>query len=149
MKKLLLILCVFYAHHIQAQTDTSDNTPSARVLHIWDTEDKDGKMQVYAVRDTFYGKMIYSKRLLEADGKTYKKDIHNPDTTLRSRSLEGYNLISGLIFKDGKWTGGKIYDSESGNYYDVNLEIKDGVLNMRAYKGTPIFGKTIKWNLVQ
>ena len=51
--------------------------------------------------------------------------------------------------KDGKWVNGKIYDFDSGNYYDVNLEIKDGVLYMRAYKGKPIFGKTIKWNLVQ
>ena len=55
----------------------------------------------------------------------------------------------GLTFRDGKWVNGKIYDSETGNYYDVQLEIKDQVLHMRAYKGTPMFGKTIKWNPIQ
>jgi len=163
MKKMLVILAVLCVHHALAQTDTAGssrgaggassdlgaNPASGMVLHVWEAEDKDGKMQIFNVRDTFYGKMIYSGRVFEADGKTYKKDIHNPDTALRSRSLEGYTLVSGLTFKDGKWVNGKIYDFDSGNYYDVNLEIKDGVLYMRAYKGKPIFGKTIKWNLVQ
>ena len=93
--------------------------------------------------------MIYGKDLVEADGKTYKKDVHNPDPTLRSRLLKDYVLISGLTYADGKWINGKIYDYENGNSYDVSLEIKEGILYMRAFKGVPMFGKTIKWHLFE
>lgn len=147
MKKLLLFVAILTATSAAAQNSKAMKADS--IVHVWETVDKDGKMQVLKNQSGYYGKMIYGKDLLEADGKTYKKDVNNPDPVLRSRSLKDYNLISGLVYKDGKWVDGKIYDYSTGNSYDVNLEIKDGVLHMRAFKGTPMFGKTIKWTLLE
>ena len=98
---------------------------------------------------TYYAKMVYGKQLFEADGKTYKKDVHNPDPNLRSRELNNYVLISGLVYKDGKWTDGRIYNYQDGNSYSVTIEIEGGVMSMRVYKGMPVFGRTLKWDLVQ
>ena len=86
---------------------------------------------------------------MEADGKTYKKDIHNPDPNLRSRELKGYTLITGLVYKDDKWVDGRIYYFKNGNSYNVDIEVKDNVLYMRVYMGVPMFGKTVKWDLVE
>jgi len=147
MKKLLFFVAVLITTHAVAQTAKPGNADS--IMHIWETQEKDGRMQILKNESGYYGKMLYGKDLLEADGKTYKKDINNPDPALRTRLLKDYTLISGLIYKDGKWVSGKIYDYANGNSYDVNLEIKDGVLYMRAFKGTPLFGKTIKWNLIE
>jgi uncharacterized protein (DUF2147 family) len=147
MKTLLFILALFVSTNAMAQTDKSAN-PNA-VLHIWQTETKDGTMQILKDDTSYYGKMLYGKDLVEADGKTYKKDIHNPNPALRSRPLKEYTLISGLTYKDGKWTGGKLYYYVDGNSYDVNLEIKDSVLYMRVFKGMTMFGKTVKWTLVK
>ena len=97
----------------------------------------------------YYAKMVYGKQLFEADGKTYKKDIHNPDPNLRSRELKDYVLITGLLYKDGKWTDGKIYNYQDGNSYSVTIEIEGDVMSMRVYKGVPMFGKTLKWDLVK
>jgi uncharacterized protein (DUF2147 family) len=139
------VFLLFVATHAAAQTDTAGDA----ILHTWITQEKDGKMQMVKTGDTYAGKMVYGKELLETDGKTYKIDIHNPDTTLRSRSLKDYDLLTGLTYKDGKWSGGKCYDYKTGNSYDVYLELKNGAMYMRVYKGVTMFGRTLKWDLVE
>jgi len=146
MKKLLVLLITVLStlSHTNAQTDQKSASDS--ILRIWQTEEKDGRIQVLKNNDTFYAQMLWGRQLLEADSVTYKKDIHNPDPALRSRELKNYTLISGLVYKDGKWTNGKIYNFNDGNSYDVNIELKNGLMYMRVYKGVPVFGKTLKWS---
>lgn len=50
------------------------------------------------------------------------KDTENPNAALRDRPILGMNLIRD--FKPsapGRWTGGKIYDPESGKTYDSKI----------------------------
>jgi uncharacterized protein (DUF2147 family) len=50
------------------------------------------------------------------------KDANNPDTSLRSRPILGMLMIRD--FKSagpGKWTGGKIYDPNSGKTYGSKM----------------------------
>jgi uncharacterized protein (DUF2147 family) len=124
-------------------------TSGDSILHTWQTREKDGKIQMLKTGNTYYAKMIYGKQLFEADGKTYKRDVHNPDPALRDRELKDYVLITGLTYQDGKWTGGKIYNFQDGNSYDVLIEIQGSVMNMRVYKGVTMFGKTLKWDLLE
>ncbi len=147
MRIFLFAFAILIFNKAKAQNDKLLKADA--ILHVWETEKKDGKMQMLKSGDNYYGKMIYGKDLLEADGKTYKKDVHNPDPALRSRLLKEYTLISGLVYKDGKWQNGKIYYYVDGNSYNVNLELKGGVMYMRVYMGLPIFGRTVKWNMVQ
>jgi uncharacterized protein (DUF2147 family) len=123
--------------------------PGDSILHNWMTREKDGVIQMLKDGDTYYAKMIYGKQLFEADGKTYKKDVNNPDPALRSRDLHDYVLITGLTYQDGKWTGGKIYNYQDGNSYDVKIEITGKVMNMRVYKGMPILGRTLYWDMTE
>jgi uncharacterized protein (DUF2147 family) len=148
MKNLLFLFItgLFTLSHAKAQTEQTSAADS--ILRIWQTEEKDGRIQMLKNRDTFYAQMLWGKQLLEADSVTYKKDIHNPDPALRTRELRNYTLISGLVYKDGKWVTGKIYNFNDGNSYDVNIELKNGLLYMRVYKGIPMFGKTLRWSPV-
>ncbi len=134
---LLVAICGF-AHAQNGDT----------ILHNWETREKDGKIEVLKNGTTYYAIMRYGKELFEADGKTYKKDVNNPDPSLRTRDLKDYVLISGLTFQDGKWTGGKIYNFKDGNSYDVTIEIEGRVMSMRVYKGIPLLGKTLKWDML-
>lgn len=144
MKKFFLIVTFFITVCAYSQNAEPDD-----ILHKWEMQSKEGRISFKKDGDTYIGISIYGKRLLEADGKTYKKDVNNPDPALRNRRLDNYVLISGLVFKDGKWTDGKIYNYEDGNSYDVSITINGNVLSMRAYKGVPILGKTIKWNKIE
>jgi uncharacterized protein (DUF2147 family) len=147
MKKLLFIMALFTLGYARAQSEKMVGADA--ILHIWETEEKDGRMQLIKNGNNYDAKMLYGKELVEADGKTFKKDVKNPDPALRSRILKDYTLISGLTYDDRKWVNGKIYNFRDGNSYDVNLELKDGFLYMRVYKGIPILGKTLKWHQVQ
>jgi len=138
----IALLCTF--HPAKAQTNTK--TAEDAILRVWEDEEKEGHIQFFKNGDTYYAKILFGKRLFEADGKTYKKDIHNPDPALRSRSLKEHTLITGLVYKDGRWEDGKIYSFEDGSYYDIYLELKNGLLYMRVYKGITMLGKTLKWH---
>jgi hypothetical protein len=39
--------------------------------------------------------------MFEADGKTSKKDVKNPNEKLRSRPVQGLTHITNLTYKDG------------------------------------------------
>jgi|GEM_PF-6153601 hypothetical protein len=78
MKKIFFAVALFTAIHATAQSD--NNQQADAILHIWETQEKDGKMQI---------------------------------------------LNSG------------------------DLAVRDGALYMRVYKGIPMFGKKVKWNLAE
>src|SRR5688572_24510235 len=56
---------------------------------VWETAEGNFKFEVLDVGGSFAARVIYGDRLMEADGNTFKKDIHNPDPKLRGRSLKG------------------------------------------------------------
>jgi uncharacterized protein (DUF2147 family) len=141
---LHLILLSILLHNPIAGQSGAD-----QILHVWQTRSKDGKIQMLKSGNTYYAKMLYGKDLFEADGITYKKDVNNPNPALRSRILNNYTLISGLVYKEGKWTDGKIYYYKDGNFYDVTIEIQGGVMSMRVYKGVTLFGKTLTWDMLE
>lgn len=60
-----------------------------------------------------------------ADAKAV--DERNPDPALKTRVMQGLPLMWG--FKPagpGRWTGGKIYDPNTGKTYDSKLSVEDG-----------------------
>ena len=66
--------------------------------------------------------------------KAPSNDTKNPDAALRSRPILGMALIRD--FKQaasGRWTGGKIYDPESGKTYDSKISVKaNGTLKVEG-----------------
>ena len=88
--------------------------------------------------------------MFEADGKTPKKDVKNPNEKLRNRSIQGIVHISALIFKDGEYVDGKLYSVQDGNTYNLKAKLKSvNDLETRGYKGIPMIGKTFNWKRVR
>lgn len=112
---------------------------------VWETEQGNFKFEVFDAGGSFAARVIYGDRLMEADGKTFKKDIHNPDPKLRSRSLEGITFLTDLKWdpQDRRWEDGKFYDGSSGRTYSGRASIRDGALELRGYAGTPLLGRTM------
>ena len=74
-------------------------------------------------------------------------DEKNPDPALRSRPLTGLQLFAGFTW-DGerRWTGGTIYDPNSGRTYRCIITWVDhDTLQVRGYVGVPILGRTESW----
>ena len=70
-------------------------------------------------------------------------DTQNPDSELSTQPLIGSKMLWGFKEKSDKWSGGKIYDAESGKSYTSKLELKsDGTLEVKGCVG-PICQKQI------
>ena len=82
----------------------------------------------------------------KADATT---DIHNPDATLRARSLCALEIGSRFHASDATHaTGGTIYDPKSGNTYRGQMVVDGDSLRLRGYVGISLFGRTEIWHRV-
>lgn len=134
---LLATLCVVLPEFAVARQEQAQD-----IVGVWLSADH---LKIAMIRhgDVYDGKLLYSPRAVEKDGITFKKDVNNPDPSLRSRSLKGILLVRGLHWHDGAWSGGTIYVIWSGKTYSCRAQLIDGKLRLRVYLGIPLLGKTI------
>jgi uncharacterized protein (DUF2147 family) len=61
-------------------------------------------------------------------------DLNNPDPKLRTRPIMGMPMLWGFRqAAPGKWTGGKIYDPNSGKTYDSKIGVNaNGTLKIEG-----------------
>ena len=119
------------------------------ITGIWITGDRDGHVKIERCSgDTFCGRLVWVKP--EKDVKV-PLDKNNPDPALRSRPLQGLEILKDLTYSGGsEWAGGTIYDPKSGKTYHVKVTQPDpDTLKLRGYVGIPLFGRTEVWHRVQ
>ena len=85
-----------------------------------------------------------------SDDERPDTDAKNPDPALRSRPLIGLELFEGFSWDgDGRWTGGTIYDPNSGKTYRCIITwVDENTLKVRGYVGLPMLGRTETWTRV-
>lgn len=127
----------------------SQNVEGDKILGVWLSETKEGKIQVFRVGNKYSGKLIWSKNMYASDGKTSKKDVENDDAKLRSRDLKNLVLLSNLVYDDGEYSGGTIYDPKNGSTYKCYMTLEGDKLNIRGYIGISLIGRTSVWTRVQ
>ncbi|WP_114937612.1 DUF2147 domain-containing protein [Mucilaginibacter endophyticus] len=119
---------------------------SDKVLGIWMTVAKNAKIEIYRSDNRYFGKVLWGTLLYEKDGKTSLKDNLNPDPLLRSRNRIGLIFITDLIYSDGEYSSGQIYNSTNGKTYRLKMKLlDDNDLEMRGFLGFTLFGQTVKW----
>ncbi len=118
------------------------------VVGRWLSGDGDGWIDVQLDGDSLIGITAGSPNTGEGDPP--RQDDLNPDPALRSRSLDGLTIMSGLRYAgDNKWTDGTIYDPNSGKTYKCTLTLIDeNTLKLRGYIGISLFGRSDTWTRV-
>lgn len=127
------------------QPSAAQSTAAPRIAGVWQAENGQMKIEIVEGSGGPTGRLLWGQRAVEADGKTFKRDVHNPDPALRSRSLEGITILHNLTWnaRERRWDGGRLYDGTSGRTVSARLTPVDGKLEMRAYMGSPMLGRTI------
>ncbi len=75
-------------------------------------------------------------------------DRNNPDPARREQPVLGLNLLAGYRWTGERWQG-QIYDPESGKTYSSRMSVdRNGDLKMRGYIGTPLLGRTARFEPV-
>lgn len=115
-------------------TGLSAQSAPDRVIGIYYTPKKDGKISVYKKGGQYYGKLIWAPKDL--------RDSRNPDVTLRSRNIIGSDFMFGFKHENGAYINGKIYDATSGKTYSGKMWLDGGNLKVRGYLGISALGRT-------
>jgi uncharacterized protein (DUF2147 family) len=105
-----------------------------KIIGVYWSPKKDAKIEIYKKSDTYFGKSIWTE--------TKRKDLKNPNPSLRDRELLGTDLFTNFVYKDGTYEDGKIYDPENGKTYDCKISFNGKSLKVRGYIGISLFGRT-------
>jgi uncharacterized protein (DUF2147 family) len=119
-----------------------------RIIGEWINEEKDTRIEIYKTGEEYFGRLLWSEDLFEADGKTSRKDTRNSDEKLRGRNLLHVNLLNNFVFSEDFWDDGKMYDPKSGKTYNCLIKLRKEKLEIRSYVGIPLLGRSTYWDRV-
>ncbi|MCW3112150.1 MAG: peptide protein [Segetibacter sp.] len=120
---------------LMAASFANSNSGAAdKIIGVYWSPKKDAKIEIYKKSDTYFGKSIWTE--------TKRKDLKNPNPSLRDRELLGTDLFTNFVYKHGTYEDGKIYDPESGKTYDCKISFNGKSLKVRGYIGISLFGRT-------
>ena len=138
----LVLLFLFFAI-----TSFNSNPPANRLLGVWEFEEKNLRIEMFEEDGHFAGRMIWFLCASEPIMNSYR-DTENPDAKLTSRPLIGLKLVEKLSYQgDNIWSGGKIYDPNSGRTYDALIHLTEpNTVIVRGYWKFKWLGKSMVFN---
>lgn len=117
------------------------------ILGDWATAGGLSRVTIFKREGRYHGRISKLKQpAFQAPTATAQLDSNNPDAALRTRTLEGLQIMQDFHFDNGRWRGGKIYDPQSGKTYQCELYFDaQGRLNVRGYVGLALLGRSTQW----
>lgn len=136
MRRIFMLCCLLLVGPVAA-------APSD-IAGTWLSGDGDGLIKIQVDGGTITARILGSPT---PDPERAKTDVRNPDPALRDRPLVGLDIFDGFIYDgDGQWSGGFIYDPNSGKTYRGKLRLVDGnTLEVRGFIGISLIGRTDTW----
>jgi uncharacterized protein (DUF2147 family) len=112
-----------------------------QILGRWLTEPRNGIIEIGIAADGSYqGRIIGGNSINRLDSK-------NPQPAKRSEPLLGQIILQQMKYDaHGQWSGGSLYDPDSGHTYSCRLELLDpDRLKVRGFLGVSLLGRTQVW----
>lgn len=145
MKKFLLILiCCLMAVSLPATAQSAADRIVGTYKVVRNGVNSKVKVSKNA-NGTYRAQVVWVDNLKMPDGST-RLDVKNPDKSKRNVPANQIVLVESVTYKDGVWTGGRIYDPTSGKSYKVTISFKDDkTLKLRGYIGVEALGESMYW----
>lgn len=121
------------------------------IIGLWEPSNGKARVKISKIGNKYFGKIVWLREPIDPETKKPKVDKNNPNEKLRNSPLRGYRILKDFVYseEDKEWTGGTIYDPESGSTYSCVIK-KDGeVLNIRGYVGIKALGRTDTWKRIK
>lgn len=147
MKRLIFtLLCsvLFIAPTFAQSMNSKGDNIIGEYLSIKDG--KKSRITITKAQDgTYTAQVFWVENPLDKNGNK-RKDVKNPNKSLRNVDIDKVVLIKGLKYnpKKQEWTDSEIYDPSSGKIYDVDIEFKDSK-TLKVYGNIWGIGKTVYW----
>ena len=137
---LQLVLLAWLGLPLALKVSAADDQ-AAQILGHWLTEPRDGIIEISVANNGSYqGKIV-------GGNDPQRLDQHNPDPARRSLTLLGQTILQGMKYDGGgEWSGGTIYDPDSGRTYKCRLARLDlDRLQVRGFIGIALLGRSQVW----
>lgn len=149
MKKFLfMLLCLFMAVSVPVMAQSAGD----KICGTYKVLRNGVNSKVKVTRNsngTYRAQVIWADNLKMPDG-SIRKDVKNPDKAKRNTPADKIVLFDGMAYKNGEWTGGRIYDPTTGKSYKLTITFKDAkTLKLRGYIGVEALGETMYWTKIQ
>ncbi|MBQ2374640.1 MAG: DUF2147 domain-containing protein [Alistipes sp.] len=152
MKKFIIAIISIMAFaapsFAQGINDKADNIIGE---YLTDRGGSKSKVRITKNADgTYDAQVFWVQNPYEADGKTKRKDVKNPDKALRNVDVDKIVIVKGLKYdKEEKcWGGAKIYDPTKG--LKVNAEAQFETADKLRLRGTILgMGVTLYWTRIK
>ena len=148
MKKFIVAIICALAFAVpsfaQGLNDKADN-----IIGEYQTDRGGSKSKVRISKNadgSYDAQVFWVENPYEADGKTKRKDVKNPDKSLRNVPVDQIVLVKGLKYdaESKSWGGAKIYDPTKG--LKVNATAEFETADKRKLRGTILgMGVTLYW----
>ena len=138
MKKIFYtLLFIFCGSFVFGQSEDA-------IVGTYLKADGKSKVEFYKAGATYSGKVVWLNEPNDKDGKP-KKDVKNPDKSLREKPLMGLVTITGLKYDgNGKYIEGKAYRPAEGDEVKFKVTVNnDGTISVTGTKFG--FSKTEVW----
>lgn len=152
MKKFIIAIISMVAFvapsFAQGINDKADN-----IIGEYLTERGGSKSKVRITKNadgTYDAQVFWVENPYEADGKTKRKDVKNPDKALRDTPVDQIVLVKGLKYdaEEKYWGGAKIYDPTKG--LKVNATAEFETADKLKLRGTILgMGVTLYWTRIK
>jgi len=124
----------------------TSSVSSDNIIGVWLNQVKDAKIEIYKNNGKYHGKVVWIKSPNDKNGIPIK-DANNPKQNLRSKAIFNLVIIKNLIYNEGEWSGGTIYDPNNGKTYECTFWFENNKLMLRGYIGW--FYETKTWTRVK
>ena len=143
MKKLcVLIACMLL---LPAATVHGAGAEADAIVGEWFTDGDESVVEIARVGDQYTGTIIWLKEPLDEDGNE-EVDVNNPDESKRDQPIIGLEIVRDFKHaKKNRWSGGTIYDPNSGKTYSCKATLKGDELQIRGFIGVSLLGRTTIW----
>ena len=151
MKKFFMLLaCVMMAALSANAQGLNDNADNIVGEYLTDRGGSKSKVRITKnAQGTYDAQVFWVENPLDKDGKK-RKDVKNPDKSLRNVDIDKVTLVRGLKFdaEDKEWSGAKIYDPTKG--IRVNATAMFESKNKLKLRATILgIGQTIYWQKIK
>ncbi|MDA9555688.1 DUF2147 domain-containing protein [Pelobium sp.] len=125
-----------------------------KILGKWiAAEDKNVIVSVYKESGEYRAKVLWFNDSDDPNQPmNIRKDIHNPNETLRNQKVLGMDVLKNLKYnpESNRWEGGLIYDPKTGREWSSVVSLQnDGELKVKGYWHFEFLCKTMIFKKVE